>query len=152
MAAGLESGAHSGLQGPAPDVVLEALRAGTERPALDPRATACGGVFSTDAKCGRVRVFVGPLVVTNAYASGGCTDELFLLAGRLEKPHWILLNPAGAPMNVSGQFILEDGEELFAGYRSTNATPKDDVRCGITWSGFRPLSTSVHGSGRTDGF
>jgi hypothetical protein len=139
----LENETGSPLQGHAPNVVVEALRAGTERPAVDPRVTPCGGVLGGDAKCGRVRVFVGPLVITNAYASGGCSDELFLLAGRLEKPHWILLNPSGAAMNVSGQFILEDGEELFAGYRTTNAAAKDDVKCAITWSGFRPISAST---------
>jgi hypothetical protein len=45
-------------------------------------------------------------------------------------------------MNVSGQFILEDGEELFAGVRSTT-TAKDDVKCAITWSGFRPLQVPL---------
>jgi hypothetical protein len=135
-------------QSPPPNVVVEELRAGTERPATDPRAAICGGIFGADPKCGRVRVFVGPLVVTNAYTSGGCADELFLTAGRLEKPHWILLNPAGAAMNVSGQFILEDGEELFAGVRASAATPKDDVKCAITWSGFRPVSASAKTWGR----
>ena len=83
------------------------------------------------------------MVVTNAYASGGCPDELFLMAGKPEKPHWILLNRATAAMNVSGQFTLEDGEELFAGVRATAGTPKDDVKCGITWSGFRPALSSA---------
>lgn len=82
--------------------------------------------------------------MTNADASGGCPDELFLPAGRLEKPHWLLLNVAGAPMNVSGQFILEDGEELFAGVRATGSSPKDDVKCAITWSGFRPISAPAN--------
>lgn len=129
---------------PPPNAIVEELRAGTERPATDARLATCGGIFMSDPKCGRVRVFVGPLVVTNAYASGGCPDELFLTAGRLEKPHWLLLNVAGASMNVSGQFILEDGEELFAGVRATGATPKDDVKCAITWSGFRPVSAPAN--------
>lgn len=132
---------------PPPTVVVEELRAGTERPAADSRSAMCGGIFGADPKCGRVRVFVGPLVVTNAYTSGGCPDELFLTAGRLEKPHWMLLNPAGAAMNVSGQFILEDGEELFAGVRAAAASPKDDVKCAITWSGFRPVSAPASGYG-----
>lgn len=131
-----------------PTVVVEELRAGTERLATDPRAATCGGIFGSDPKCARVRVFVGPLVVTNAYTSGGCPDELFLIAGRLEKPHWILLDPAGAAMNVSGQFILEDGEELFAGVRASAGTPKDDVKCSITWSGFRPISAAANNYGR----
>jgi hypothetical protein len=127
---------------------VDELRAGTERPAADPRATLCGGVFAGDPKCQRVRIFVGPLVVTNAYTSGGCPDELFLVAGRLEKPHWILLGQAGAPMNVSGQFILEDGEELIAGVRASTTPPKDDVKCAITWSGFRPASAPTKRTGR----
>lgn len=131
-----------------PNVVLDELRSGTERLASDPRATACGGIFGGDPKCSRVRVFVGPLVVTNAYTSGGCPDDLILIAGRLDKPHWVLLNPAGAAMNVSGQFILEDGEELFAGVRPSAATPKDDVKCAITWSGFRPISAPTKKVGR----
>lgn len=133
---------------PPPNVVVEELRAGSERPASDPRAATCGGVFGSDSRCGRVRVFVGPLVVTNAYTSGGCPDELFLSAGRLEKPHWILLNLPGAAMNVAGQFILEDGEELFVGVRATAAAPKDDVKCAITWSGFRPVSVQAKKPGR----
>lgn len=125
---------------PAPTLVVEELRAGTERVATDPRAGTCGGIFGADPRCDRVRVFIGPLVVTNAYTSGGCPDELFLIAGRLEKPHWILLSPRGAAMNVTGQFIVEDGEELTAGVRASGATPKDDVKCAITWSGFLPVS------------
>lgn len=133
---------------PPPNVVIEELRAGTERVAANARVATCGGIFGSDPKCGRVRVFIGPLVVTNAYASGGCPDELFLSAGRIEKPHWILVNPPGAAMNVAGQFILEDGEELFAGVRATAAAPKDDVKCSITWSGFRPVSADATKWGR----
>jgi hypothetical protein len=51
-------------------------------------------------------------------------------------------------MNVAGQFILEDGEELFAGVRASAATAKDDVKCAITWSGFRPVSAPAKTSGR----
>ena len=131
-----------------PNIVVEELRANTERLATDPRLAPCGGILGGDSKCGRVRAFVGPLVVTNAYTSGGCPDELFLLAGRLERPHWVLLNPAGAAMNVSGQFILEDGEELFAGVRASGTAPKDDVKCAITWSGFRPASLRIDEIGR----
>ena len=140
-----------GTPRPPPNVVVEELRAGTEHPATDPHAGTCGGIFLADPKCRRVRVFIGPLVVTNAYTSGGCPDELFLVAGRVEKPHWLLLGPAGAAMNVSGQFILEDGEELFAGVRASAAAPKDDVKCVITWSGFRPFSTVMKTSDRTLG-
>jgi hypothetical protein len=139
-------------QPPPPNMVAEELRAGTVRPATDARAGSCGGLFGADPKCGRVQVFVGPLVVTNAYASGGCPDELFLTAGRPDKPHWMLFNPAGASMNVSGQFIVDAGEELFAGVRASAATPKDDVRCTVTWSGFRPLSLPPNVYGTSLGF
>jgi hypothetical protein len=124
-----------------PNVVVEELRAGSERPATDPRKATCGGLLGSDPKCVRVRVAIGPLVLTNAYTSGGCPDELILLAGSIDKPHWLLLSPAGAAMNVSGQIILEDGEELFAVTRAVGAAPpKDDVKCFITWSGFKPIS------------
>lgn len=135
------TGATAARSPASPTVVVEELRAGTERVATDPRAGTCGGIFGADPRCDRVRVFIGPLVLINAYTSGGCPDELFLLAGTLEKPHWILLSPRGAPMNVTGQFIVEDGEELTAGVRASGATPKDDVKCAITWSGFVPVST-----------
>jgi hypothetical protein len=125
---------------PPPNLVVEELRTASERLATNAHLAPCGGVLTSDPKCSRARVFVGPLVVTNAYTSGGCPDELFLLAGRIEKPHWMLLNQAGAAMNVTGQFIVEDGEELFVGARAVGAAPKDDVKCTITWSGFRPLS------------
>jgi hypothetical protein len=59
---------------------------------------------------------------------------------RLEKPQWLLLAPRGAPMNVTGQFIVEDGEELIAGVHASGATPKDDVKCASTWSGFLAVS------------
>jgi len=121
-------------------MIVDELRTSSERVATNAHLATCGGMFASDPKCARVRVFVGPLVVTNAYTSGGCPDELFLLSGRFEKPHWLLLNQVGAVMNVTGQFIVEDGEELFAGVRTTGAAPKDDVKCTITWSGFRPLS------------
>ena len=133
----------------------EELRAGTEMPATSEHATACGGIFGKDPKCVLTKVLVGPLVVTNAYTSGGCPDELFLAAGHLDKPHWVLLRVSRAPMNVTGQFVLEDGEELYAGVRSSDKAPKDDPKCAITWSGFRPASmATAHASttvaGRTE--
>ena len=121
---------------------LDELRAGAERPAAAEHASACGGIFGSDPKCTMTKVMTGPLVVTNAYTSGGCPDELFLAAGHLDKPHWLLLRVARAPMNVSGQFILEEGEELYAGVRATDKAAKDDPKCTITWSGFRPAGGS----------
>jgi len=139
-AAGRAGAPSPGAGAASPNMIVDELRTSSERVATNAHLATCGGMFASDPKCARVRVFVGPLVVTNAYTSGGCPDELFLLSGRFEKPHWLLLNQVGAVMNVTGQFIVEDGEELFAGVRTTGAAPKDDVKCTITWSGFRPLS------------
>lgn len=130
---------HTTLTAPREDE----LRAGTEMPATAEHAAACGGIFGNDPKCVLTKVLVGPLVVTNAYTSGGCPDELFLAAGHLEKPHWVLLRVSRAPMNVTGQFVLEDGEELYAGVRASDKAPKDDPKCAITWSGFRPASSAA---------
>jgi hypothetical protein len=122
-----------------PSDSAENLRSGVSAAGADPRAMPCGeGPIAGDvALCKKVRLAVGPLVVTNVYASGGCPDELFVMAGTSDRPQWVLLAPSSGLMNVSGRFVVDDGIELVAGTRSGEGGPRADVRCMITWAGYR---------------
>lgn len=115
------------------------VRTGMARPSVDPRAVACDlGPFAVEQPCKKVRAVIGPLTVTNLYASGGCPDELFAYAGRADDPHWFVSNLPNATLNVTGQFALDDGEELFIGARAKDISPATDMRCAVVWSGLRP--------------
>lgn len=145
-AGGGTSPSKAGASRPQPNLDIESLRTGMARPASDPKASACDATAPAqgDSKqCKTVRVFLGPLVVTNVFASGGCPDELFVMAGRSERPHWVLRALPSAPLNVAGQFVVEEGEELFVFARSAGTSLEDDARCSVVWSGFRPLGTGL---------
>ena len=119
---------------------VDSLRSGVTLAGADAKAVPCepGLVASGAAVCKRVRVAVGPLVVTNVYASGQCPDEVFVLAGRMARPQWLLLAPSRAPLNVTGRFVVDDGEELVAGTRASSSEMARDVTCAVTWAGYRP--------------
>jgi len=130
---GSELGAAVGLT-----AGLVKVRTGMASPAGDPRAIPCdaGPLAVEQDRCRKVRAIVGPITVTNIYASGACPDEVFAFAGRAENPHWFLGALPNAPLNVSGAFAVEEGEELFVGVRSlTKDPPTADARCSIVWSG-----------------
>jgi hypothetical protein len=118
----------------------ELVRTGLARPAIDPKTTACdaGPLAADPTRCKKVRAVVGPVTLTNLYAGGGCPDELFVLAGHADNPHWFISAQPNAPLNIVGQFALDDGEELFVGVRSVKDAPKSDARCAVVWSGVRP--------------
>lgn len=111
----------------------EVVRTGTARPATASRSMAC----SSDVACRQTRVFLGPFTVTNLYAGGGCPDELFVLAGQADNPHWTLAVPPNATLSMSGKFALDEGEGLFVGVRSSKGAPQSDPHCAILWSGVR---------------
>jgi hypothetical protein len=125
---------------------LDRLRSGMVEPGDDPHAAPCeSGLLTSDGRpCSRVRLFVGPLVVTNVFTSGGCPDELFVASGALDDPHWLLLVLPNDRANISGQFVVEDGEELYAGVRpaaspgAAEAPAHTDLRCSVVWSGYKP--------------
>lgn len=123
----------------------ERLRTYTVPGGLDERAADCGpGPLATGAQvCKRTRVGIGPMIVTNIYASGGCPDELFVASG--QRPQWFVMAPASGPMNVSGKLVVDEGEELFVGVRSGRDGPKADVRCAVTWSGYTTTDASRTG-------
>jgi hypothetical protein len=117
---------------------------GMVRPASDAIATPCDlGPMASDAgKCKKARALIGPLVVTNIYASGGCPDELFVWAGPAAKPHWIIANLQNATLNVTGALKVDENEELVIGARASGSVPKSDPKCAVVWSGSRPLGWS----------
>lgn len=114
----------------------ERIRTFTVLGGLGERATTCGAgpLASTSGACKRVRIGVGPMIVTNLYSSGGCRDELFVVAGRFEQPQWFVLSQPGAALNVAGQLVVDDGEELSVGARSTKDALHTDVHCSVTWA------------------
>ncbi len=110
----------------------------------DSRQCALGAPLSPlgeSAKGHCVRVSPGPLVITEIHTLPGCTADLFALAGGVSTPRWILYSPAGsAPLNVTEAFLSVRPKEYFVigATASSEAKIKGDVRCSVTWSGFRP--------------
>ena len=129
-------------------VRLTDLESGTVTPALDEGNRACALVgmmspsgASTKGFC--VRVTKGPLVVTDLYSASACPAELFALAvtlpGDLSAPRWAVY---GAPLNsinvTGGSLVVRDTEYFVVGTMSAAEQKiKRDVRCSITWSGWR---------------
>jgi hypothetical protein len=115
---------------------IDNLRAGMVNPVADARSVPCDPSMSDAKTCGRVPVLVGPFVVTNLYTSGGCSEDLFVTSAD-SKAQWTMLAVAGDRMNVSGRFPVEEGQSLYVGAKG-NAPAKNDLRCAVVWSGFRP--------------
>lgn len=112
------------------------------------RQCALGSPFSPlpeTAKGRCVRARPGPLVVTDLHATGTCGADLFALAGSASSPRWIVYVPAGTSLHTSGSFLVVREHEFFVvGAVSSNENKlKGDVRCSLTWSGFRPSATDI---------
>ena len=130
-------------------VRLTDLEGSTVIPALDETNRPCAlvGMMSpsgTSTKGFCVRATKGPLVVTDVYSASACPAELFALAvtlpGDLSAPRWALY---GAPLNsinvTGGNLVVRETEYLIIGTMSVlEQKIKRDVRCSITWSGWRP--------------
>jgi hypothetical protein len=96
--------------------------------------------FGEGAKGRCVRVGAGPLVITELHAPGGCTADLFAVAGNISVPRWILYAPTGSALHAVGTFLVVREHEYFViGETASNESKvKGDVRCSLTWSGYRP--------------
>jgi len=113
------------------------------------RACALTGIMSSGAESSKgfcVRVSRGPLVVTDLHSSSACPAELFALAGPpgdLSAPRWAVHAQPASNINVSGgSLVVRENEHFIIGVTSTSEQKiKRDVRCSITWSGWRPPAT-----------
>jgi hypothetical protein len=120
---------------------IDNLRAGMVNPAADAHALPCDPAMSDAKTCGRVRVLLGPFVLTNLYTSGGCSEDLFVTSAD-SKAMWTMLANAGDRMNMMGHFPIDEGQWLYVGAKG-NAPAKNDLRCAVVWSGFRPAEKAV---------
>lgn len=113
-----------------------AYRTGMAIPATDDPGSVCSS--ESDSRCRRTRLVTGPFVVTSIYTSGGCPDELALFAGNnVTRPRWSVLVLPNDRTNVAGDFVVEEGEVLYASARASTDLHQG-TRCGVVWSGYRP--------------
>ena len=121
-------------------------------PATDEGNRACvmSGIMSPTAESSRgycVRVARGPLVVTDLHSSSACPAELFALAvvpGDLSAPRWAVYGQSSSAINVSsGTLVVRENEQFVIGVMSSSEQKmKRDIRCAVTWSGWRPGAQS----------
>ena len=120
-------------------------------PATDEGNRACvmSGIMSPSGEASRgycVRVARGPLVVTDLHSSSACPAELFALSvvpGDLSTPRWALYGQPSSAINVSGgALVVREKEQFVIGVMSSSdQRMKRDIRCAVTWSGWRPGGT-----------
>ena len=116
------------------------IRTRTITPATDAKAAACAGPGVTGHACTRVPVFIGPFVVTDLYAPGGCSDELFVYADNDDGRGWVVFAGAGGTLSLQGgQLVVPADEKLYVGVRNQKGTLRRDApRCSVTFSGWKP--------------
>jgi hypothetical protein len=117
-------------------------------PATDEGNRACvlSGIMSPSAESSRgycVRVARGPVVVTDLHSSSACPAELFAIAvvpGDLSTPRWAVYGQPSSAINVSsGALVVRENEQFVIGVMSSSDQKmKRDIRCAVTWSGWRP--------------
>jgi hypothetical protein len=117
-------------------------------PATDEGNRSCvmSGIMSPSAESSRgycVRAARGPLVVTDLHSSSACPAELFAIAvvpGDLSAPRWAVYGQPSSAINVSsGALVVHEGEQFVVGVMSSSDQKiKRDIRCAVTWSGWRP--------------
>jgi hypothetical protein len=135
-----------------PVLPLGAIEGRTVVPATDEGNRSClmSGIMSPSGESSRgycVRVARGPLVVTDLHSSSACPAELFALAvvpGDLSTPRWAVYGPPSSAINLSsGALVVREGEQFVIGVMSpSDRKIKRDIRCAVTWSGWR---TSLKG-------
>jgi hypothetical protein len=113
------------------------------------RACVMSGIMSPSGEASRgycVRVARGPLVVTDLHSSSACPAELFALSvvpGDLSAPRWAVYGQPSSAINVSGgALVVRESEQFVIGVMSSSdQRMKRDIRCAVTWSGWRPAAT-----------
>ena len=130
-------------------LAISQIEGRTVIPATDEDNRAClmSGIMSPAGQPSRgycVRVARGPLVVTDLHSSNACPAELFALSvvpGDLSSPRWAVYGQASSSMNVSGgSLVVREEEQFVIGVMSSSEQKmKRDIRCAVTWSGYRPV-------------
>lgn len=119
------------------------LRTGTVVPVAAATGYTCSpfaSVESTSGSANCVRVSTGPLIVTDVHVGAGCSNDVFILAGKETKPRWFLIAPTGG-MSVHGaRFVVKPDEPVIVGVRTSNAEDalKKTAECSLTWAAVEP--------------
>jgi hypothetical protein len=126
-----------------PNLDVAHMRTSTVVPATDAKALACEGPLAIvpGGTCARVPVMLGPFVVTDVFAPGGCGDQLFVSTGNSEGAHgWTMFNAAVGALSIHGmQLVVQSDERLYVGARTEKGLLRSDaLRCTVTLSGWRP--------------
>ncbi|HEY3819804.1 MAG TPA: hypothetical protein VGL81_21710 [Polyangiaceae bacterium] len=127
---------------PAPSSDVAHMRTRTFVPATDSKAVACEGPLGIvpGGTCARVPVMLGPFVVTDLFAPGGCGDQLFVSSDSTSASGWMTFNAAIMALSLHGmQLVVQSDEKLYVGARSEKGPLRSDgLRCTVTVSGWRP--------------
>jgi len=79
----------------------------------------------------------GPVVVTDVVVPAGCPAELYVgAADAAGTVRWAI--PVTAAGTHGGNFFVRGDEHVTVAARGAALTQPGDVRCAVTWSGFRP--------------
>jgi hypothetical protein len=83
---------------------------------------------------------LGPFVVTDLFAPGGCGDQLFVSSDSTSASGWMTFNAAIMALSLHGmQLVVQSDEKLYVGARSEKGPLRSDgLRCTVTVSGWRP--------------
>ncbi|HEY3746438.1 MAG TPA: hypothetical protein VGL17_09370, partial [Gemmatimonadaceae bacterium] len=86
------------------------------------------------------RVLEGPLIVSDLHFPSTCSGDLFALAGSVSEPDWMILDQAGTSTNISAAaMVVAEHAYLVVGVMAAaDVKLKPDVRCSVTWAGWRP--------------
>jgi hypothetical protein len=136
-----------GEKKPPPEVVVAGgaastglLRTGTVMVGGNKKAESCTALAQTpagavgDAQC--VRAFLGPIVVTDLHAPGGCGNELVIGAGDPQLPRWFVVIPSGMSTSIhGGALVVPEEEGLWLAARGGKM--RSDAACSVTWAGVK---------------
>jgi hypothetical protein len=80
----------------------------------------------------------GPITITDLHAGGACKADLFVLGGSLSYSRWLVQSPANSPLHITGaRLAAREGEVITVGMAGPGQG-KSDLRCAVTWAGWRP--------------
>lgn len=128
---------------PGPAAAGAALRAGTVLVPNAPRAAACKALSQTGLAAHEntlcAPAFRGALLVTDLHSTGGCPNELVILAGDPMAPAWFILVRPDSALNVHGAALpVGDDDVLTIVARpasASGAAPVAAPGCAVTWAG-----------------
>lgn len=124
------------------EATLDDFRGGTIFPSVNPKAGPCPVVSPLDkdpnptiGTC--IRAALGPVVLSNLYAPGGCPYDMFVMSGtKLDGDGWYVLVPANSAMSIQGALLVNDSESLIVGaHVPAESAGRFDPHCSVTWAG-----------------